>query len=104
MSACNDESVMLVLMATAAALDIPLRSLISTLRRQDLVRARHIAMWLARQRYGVSLPNIGRTINRDHTTVLHGIRRAQKLMTEDRDFQRDLAEVIAYLDAPEAAQ
>ena len=78
--------------------------LISTLRRQDLVRARHIAMWLARQRYGVSLPNIGRTINRDHTTVLHGIRRAQKLMTEDRDFQRDLAEVIAYLDAPEAAQ
>lgn len=50
-------------------------------RLQEHVRPRHEAMWAMRQvtwadgsqRY--SLPTIGRFFNRDHTTVLSGVRR-----------------------------
>ena len=54
-------------------------------RHAPVVRARHLAMWLARQlRPEMSLPTIGRAFKRDHTTVLLGIRRY-----EERNGQRD---------------
>lgn len=44
-------------------------------RKPHLVRARWDAMKLLRAR-GLSLPAIGRLLNRHHTTVLDGLRRA----------------------------
>jgi chromosomal replication initiation ATPase DnaA len=46
-------------------------------RSAPLVRVRQFAMSEARDA-GYSLPEIGRALNRDHTTVLHGIRRHRK--------------------------
>jgi chromosomal replication initiation ATPase DnaA len=39
-----------------------------------LARARQEAMWLMRQEGRWTLPQIGRFLNRDHSTVIHGIR------------------------------
>lgn len=45
-------------------------------RRLTIVRAE--LFWLGRAFYGLSLPHIGRVMgDRDHTTVLNGVRRAQ---------------------------
>lgn len=44
-------------------------------RSAPLCRARWEAMRLLRDR-GLSLPRIGRMLNRDHKTVMHGLRRA----------------------------
>jgi len=44
-------------------------------RLPHLCRARWEAMQRLRDR-GLSLPMIGRMLNRDHKTVLHGLRRA----------------------------
>ena len=44
-------------------------------RRAYIVRARWEAMRLLRER-GLSLPAIGLMLNRHHTAVLHGLRRA----------------------------
>lgn len=44
-------------------------------RKAYICRARWDAMRLLRDR-GLSLPSIGRMLNRDHTTVVHGLRRA----------------------------
>jgi chromosomal replication initiator protein len=42
-------------------------------------------MYLARKLTGASLPDIARRFgNRDHTTVLHAVRKLEKLSREDR--------------------
>jgi hypothetical protein len=49
----------------------------STSRAPDLVRIRWQAMAAARAETAASLPQIGRILNRDHSTVLHGLRRVE---------------------------
>lgn len=54
---------------------VSIRDLKSDRRTSDVVRPRQIAFWLMRQCTGLSLPVIGRKFgDRDHTTILHGIR------------------------------
>ena len=47
-------------------------------RTRDLVHPRQAAMLWLRNNTNLSLPEIGRLFDRDHTTVLHGIRAAEK--------------------------
>ena len=47
-------------------------------RRRDLATQRFHVMWLLR-RAGWSYPRIGRRLNRDHTAILHGVRRWESL-------------------------
>jgi chromosomal replication initiator protein len=48
-------------------------------------------MWLAKQITTRSLPDIGRRFGgRDHTTVLHAVRRIEALRVEDAAMQRDI--------------
>lgn len=50
-------------------------------RNREIVHARQMAMYRVRkERPDLSLPVIGRAFNRDHTTVLHAIRKIEKLL------------------------
>jgi len=61
-----------------------LNDVISERRAVPLVKARQEAMYRLHQETTMSLPAIGRRLgNRDHTTVLYGIRRHQQRMQED---------------------
>lgn len=54
---------------------------IKSMRRQGpLVRARFEFMWRAKKETKRSLPEIGRFLGKDHTTVLHGVRRFQDMI------------------------
>jgi hypothetical protein len=65
--------------------------LISARRSADIVRPRQIAMFLARHLTPNSLPVIGRTFGgRDHTTVLHAVRKIEALRTRDKALAGDL--------------
>jgi chromosomal replication initiator protein len=69
--------------------------LISERRNRAIARPRQAAMWLAKQLTTRSLPDIGRRFGgRDHTTVLHAVRRIEQLRAEDPQLARDL-EVLA---------
>lgn len=69
---------------------------ISHRRFHYLVRARMIFYHLARTMTGASMPQIGKTANRDHTTVLHGLR----VVAENfDDFKPDIDRVMARLEA-----
>ncbi len=62
--------------------------LLSSRRNRSIVRPRQIGMYLAKQLTSRSLPEIGRRFgNRDHTTVLHAIRKIDQLMKEDNSLQ-----------------
>jgi chromosomal replication initiator protein len=57
------------------------RDLRSPSRRRVVVRARGVAMYLARELTGGSLNEIGVFFGgRDHTTVMHGCRRTEQLL------------------------
>ncbi len=66
----------LILLAVEAETGVVLADLQGRTRRARAVRARQIYFALARRLTGRSTPEIGRrTGGRDHSTVLHGIRR-----------------------------
>lgn len=62
---------------TARETGVSMDELVGPSRLKEVVSARHLAMWrIAMSRPDMSLPQIGRLFgDRDHTTVLHGIRR-----------------------------
>jgi chromosomal replication initiation ATPase DnaA len=58
----------------AALLDTTPAQLARRRRTRAIVRVRHEAMWLLERR-GLSRSAIGRLLERDHSTVIHGLRR-----------------------------
>lgn len=61
---------------------------------------RHAAAHLLRKYTALSSPRIGALIGlSDHTTILHGARKAQKLALEDKDFAAKMARAEAMLGA-----
>lgn len=59
-----------------------------------IVRARMILIYLARSMTSKSFPQIGKFLNRDHTTALHGF----KKVDESRDrYEPELSRVISHL-------
>jgi len=65
--------------------------LISERRARAVARPRQVAMWIAKQVTVRSLPDIGRRFGgRDHTTVLHAVRRIDQLKNEDPTIARDV--------------
>jgi chromosomal replication initiator protein len=55
-------------------------------------------MWLAKQLTTRSLPDIGRRFGgRDHTTVLHAVRRIEALRAEDPVLSQDLETITRKL-------
>lgn len=69
-------------------------------RKQSVVRARSLAMLLARQMTSHSLDKIGEYFGgRDHSTVLHAIRKTESLLVSDDDLSRMMHEVTEKLAA-----
>jgi hypothetical protein len=68
--------------------------MISARRSADIVRPRQIAMFLAKQLTPNSLPAIGRKFgDRDHTTVLHAVRKIEALLARDKILAGDLSAI-----------
>ena len=77
--------------ATAEHFHLKQADLLSERRTRALARPRQAAMWLAKQLTTRSLPDIGRRFGgRDHTTVLHAVRRIEALRPTDPQLSQDL--------------
>jgi chromosomal replication initiator protein len=67
-------------------------------RRQSVVRARGLAMYLARRLTGKSLEQVGRHYGgRDHTTVLHACRKTEALLDSDPSLRQAVEQVMERL-------
>ncbi|WP_421933574.1 chromosomal replication initiator protein DnaA [Phenylobacterium sp.] len=72
--------------------------MISERRARAVARPRQAAMWIAKQITTRSLPDIGRRFGgRDHTTVLHAVRRIEALKADDPVLARDLDQLLRKL-------
>ena len=60
-------------------------------RVRTVARPRQIAMYLAKQMTSRSLPEIGRRFGgRDHTTIMHGVKKIEELRSADRSLAEDI--------------
>lgn len=73
-----------VLRAIAGHFNVTRADLLSARRHKTVVYPRQIGMYLAKTLTTRSLPEIGRKFGgRDHTTVLHAVRKIERLLGED---------------------
>ncbi|UWP95441.1 chromosomal replication initiator protein DnaA [Aliiroseovarius crassostreae] len=71
--------------------NIRLSDLIGPKRVRTIARPRQVAMYLAKHMTSRSLPEIGRRFGgRDHTTVMHGVKRIDELKAVDDQIAEDL--------------
>ncbi|NTT86695.1 chromosomal replication initiator protein DnaA [Tabrizicola sp. SY72] len=71
--------------------NIRLSDMIGPKRLRNIARPRQVAMYLAKQLTPRSLPEIGRRFGgRDHTTIMHGVRKIEELMATDSQLTDDL--------------
>ncbi|NOZ65757.1 MAG: chromosomal replication initiator protein DnaA [Alphaproteobacteria bacterium] len=71
--------------------NIRLSDLLSARRARQVARPRQVAMYLAKQLTAKSLPHIGRQFGgRDHTTVMHAVKRIDELRLADSDLEEDI--------------
>jgi chromosomal replication initiator protein len=87
--------------AACSHFGITVEELLSPRRSPRIAWPRQLAMYLAREITGESLPAIGRQFGgRDHTTVLHACRRAGARIAADADAQRAVKNLCELLDTP----
>jgi chromosomal replication initiator protein len=68
--------------------EIPVEAMTSPSRKRNHARPRQVAMFFARERGHKSYPKIGDLFgSRDHTTVIHGIRQVERLVSQDDGFR-----------------
>jgi chromosomal replication initiator protein len=84
--------------AVAARLDLSVETILSSTRIAPVARARQLAMYLTRELTDLSLPAIAQAFNRrDHTTVLHAIRKVERGALEDASLSRAIEELSSDL-------
>ncbi|MEO0329160.1 MAG: chromosomal replication initiator protein DnaA [Pseudomonadota bacterium] len=75
----------------ARQFNVSKNDLLSNRRTRAIVRPRQIAMYLSKVMTPRSLPEIGRRFGgRDHTTVLHAVRKIESLTTDDQKLAHEI--------------
>lgn len=85
----------------AAHYAVKLSDMSSTRRMRNIALPRQVAMYLAKTLTTYSLPEIGKNFGgRDHTTVLHAVRKIQELIKEDSSLREDIKLLTQVLEKP----
>lgn len=75
----------------ARQFNVPRNDMLSNRRTRQIVRPRQIAMYLSKTMTPRSLPEIGRRFGgKDHTTVLHAVRKVEEQIGQDTKFAREI--------------
>ena len=78
----------------ASFFHISLQDMLSPRRSRSLARPRQIAMYLSKKFTSKSLPDIGRKFsNRDHTTVIHAVKKIDQLIEKDEGIKNNIIEI-----------
>ena len=74
--------------------NVRMSDLLSPRRSRNIARPRQMAMFLAKSLTSRSYPEIGKRFgNRDHTTVMHAVRKIEELKSQDSQVSED-AEIL----------
>ena len=76
---------------------IPKSDMVGARRTKDIATARHVAVYLIRNVTDMSLPNIGKLFNRDHTTVIASCETVERRMLSDTAYSFQVGEMLKSL-------
>ncbi len=80
--------------------NIKMSDMSSARRSRTVARPRQVAMYLSKNLTSRSLPEIGRRFgNRDHTTVIHAVKKVEELRNKDAAFDEDIQLLIRMLES-----
>ena len=79
----------------ASYFNIPVKELSGSSRKQEIVYARSIAIYLLRTKYNIGLKKIGEYLgNRDHATVAHAIDKIEDGIKSDECISQDVTNLV----------
>ncbi|WP_026918082.1 chromosomal replication initiator protein DnaA [Gordonia shandongensis] len=84
-----------IVAVTADFFDLTVEDLCGPSKVRSLTLPRQISMYLCRELTDLSLPKIGETFDRDHTTVMHADKKIRKMMHENRNTYDQVQELTA---------
>lgn len=79
-----------IIEAVARCYDASVSDILSPSRDEKTITARHVAIYLARSRLSMSLPEIAKAFNRTHATILFAERKVRERMAEDEVFRSEV--------------
>ena len=83
---------------------VPISMMKADTRQPDAVRARHIAMFIARHHAGHLLTRIAMTMgDRDHSTIRYAVRKMGALIEEDPQTASEVGKIVSALERRNAA-
>ena len=89
-----------ILRKVADHYNLRMSDLLSARRARQVARPRQVAMYLAKTLTSRSLPDIGRRFGgRDHTTVIHAVRKIEELQATDSQIAEDVELLRRMLEA-----
>ncbi len=74
--------------------NIKREDIVSNKRTKDIANARHITVYIIRSVTDMSLPNIGKIIARDHSTVMASLDTVERRMAADPVFSAEMREMV----------
>lgn len=78
--------------------DVSVQLIRSDIRQAWVVRPRQVIAYLCRQLAAFSYPQIGRALNKDHTSALSAVQRVQKLLADgDAQLAREIESIRSQL-------
>lgn len=90
---CNERCVTIedIKQTVAEHCNIRVSDMHSSRRARNVARPRQIAMFLSKRLTTCSLPEIGRKFGgKDHTTVMHAVKRVEQLCNENKEIRNDV--------------
>lgn len=94
----KDINIELIQKVTAEYFGLKVADLKSEKRLKALVQARQIALWLCRDMTTASYPDIGGKFGgKDHSTVIHSVKKIDRIMAEDPSMVNTIEEIKAII-------
>jgi chromosomal replication initiator protein len=69
---------------------LPIEIMRSPRRTKDIARPRQVAMYLAKNMTRCSWGQVARRFDRDHTTIIHGVRAVEERLRSDAELRRSV--------------
>lgn len=72
-----------------------------TIRKRNYVEARSIYFKIAKDNLNITFDKLGKSVNKNHATVIHSIKNLQDLMSWDNNLKNNYNKILSDLDLQE---